>query len=716
MSVSEERLEEVAELASDGPSALDDDDVADLLAALTADGRDLDRDDTAENALEALVEASEPAELYDLFSPEQLAAASGHEDRGITYAVGEAFELLIEVAPAEVSAVHETVIDNVENEFPGRSAVTFLYGLIDAGELGIDAIEPLFERDDNTLRNIGARAVETAADDDTTLIEETMAESALSAVEALTEQATNRRERHKLRENALDALAMIANQHPEAVLDRTVEVEAFVAELDHVDNDLRGSVYDLLAELVTADPTVADHIDAFTTELDDPTRDSSSRYAVLGLLGAIAEHAPTALGSEEQDRYLDLLDDGDVSRHKKRDIATVLGVVGDEDALPALLGYERFDDYDEFTEAVVDVVDREDALDALVACCDHDDPRIRANALSVLAEEYGGAAGVDVVDLCLTRLDDRSEIERWSGTILTVRGLAGDALASLGEESAADLGAASDELLARAETAVADENEDGRNDVEGGILSALETVARTDGSFAERMVADLDSDDPVRREIAADVLRGGSPEVQSTVDLPVGVLVDLLDDENADYDAMHLLSAVGDERPEAVESAIEPVVERYGNVDDYSVSALESALAAFTYHYPERTVGVVDSLGDRCEGRYVSWNVTIALSNLARDYPERVAEAVEPAFEEGLPGDSERAAVLVLTLGDAAPAPLPDDWSAESLSLPDGQNAIRLARLLADVDDERATALLDRLATESESDRASTAACEALGD
>jgi len=157
MSASKERLEEIAELASDGPSALDDDDVDDLLAALTADEWEYDRDDAAEDALEALVEASEPAKLYDLFSPEQLAAASGHESSGIGYAVGDALGLLIGVAPAEVNAVREEVVGNVESSFPENEAYKILTGLIDAGEIGVDAVEPLFEHADNDVRNLAPR-------------------------------------------------------------------------------------------------------------------------------------------------------------------------------------------------------------------------------------------------------------------------------------------------------------------------------------------------------------------------------------------------------------------------------------------------------------------------------------------------------------------------------------------------------------------------------
>jgi len=705
MSVSDERLEEIAELASDGPSALDDDDVDDLLAALTADEWEYDRDDAAEDALEALVEASEPAELYDLFSAEQLAAASGHESPGIGRSVGEAFELLIEVAPAEVNAVREEVVGNVENDFPENQALELLTGLVDAGEIGVDTVEPLFERADNSVRNLAPRVVEKAAEEDGLKIETSMVESTLSTVETLAEQATNRRERNQIRENAFDALVAIASQRPEAVLERTPGADAFVAELDHMNSALRYRLYNLLNELLAADPAILDgRLDAVTAEFDDITSDSSSPGAALEVVGTVAERHADALGP--QDRYLDLLADEDVSSFKKGSAATVLGIVGDASVLPALLGHERFDREDAFHDAVVRIVDREDALDELVAHCDHDDAQIRANALSVLADEYAGTADVNVVDLCIDRLDDRAEVG-----YTNVRTGAADALSSLGEESAERLDDASAELVAEIEG----EYESDEHEITSNLEFALATVARTDESFAAEMVADLESDDDVAREIAVGVLRRAAPDVLSSVDVPVEPVVELLDQDR--YDAGHLLGAVGDERPAAVEPVIEPVVEQYGDVDDSGiVGALDSALASFTYHYPEQTADAVEDLAEWCEGTYVSSSVVVALSNVARANPERVADTVTPVVGDDPAEWPEGIEPLMFVLGDAAPAPLPDDWSAESFSLPDGQRATRLARLLADVDDERATALLDRLATESESDRASTVAREALGD
>jgi hypothetical protein len=529
-----------------------------------------------------------------------------------------------------------------------------------------------------------------------------MVESALATVELLAEQATNRRERHQIRENALDALTEIASQRPEAVLERTSGAETLLAELDHVDSSLRKRLYELLNELLAADSTTLDgRLDAVTAEFDDPTSYSSSRGAALEVVATVADRHADDLGP--QNRYLDLLADEDVSIYKDEHAAKVLGIVGDASVLPTLLGHERFEREDAFHDAVVRIVDREDALDELVAYCEHDEALIRANALSVLADEYAGTAGVNVVDLCLDRLDDRAE-----PGYQNIRILAADTLSSLGEDSVERLADASGELVAEIES----EYESDEQEIASNLEFALATVARTDESFAEEMVADLESDDDAQREVAVGVLRRAAPDVLSSVEVPVEPLVELLDEDR--YDAAHLLGTIGDERPGAVESAVEPVVERYEAADDYH-GGLRNALASFTYHYPEQTVDAVDALAERYAGSFRSHLVAIALSNLALSHPERVAGAVEPVFDEETDDRPSTYPLLVLVLGEASPAGLPADWSADAFSLPEEENALRLARLLADVDDERATALLERLETETEDERASAAASEALG-
>ncbi|RLM57314.1 hypothetical protein DVK02_05940 [Halobellus sp. Atlit-31R] len=719
--VSEARVDAIAEKAAATPEDVSQSELEELLAGLgRVDEYSVQR--TAGEALETLTEELPSAEVARLVDAEVIEAVFGTIDgsAGGRSGFGALLSAVCEEEPDLVRSFSREIGHAVGDDVRENTAKEILGSVLDADGLA-DAASAFCNADSAGSRNLGVRLLEDLAGRGYD-VEEAEPEAVEPYVPDLWDRAETARESYQVRKNAVDALAEYADSFPEQFTD---SVDRVAAMLQTTGPRVRSDLLDFLAVIAEHDPAAVEPaVSQVRTEFNDTTGTPSTRSSTIEVVAALADEYPAA--GRPVGPFLARIEDDGV--RFDGDSARVVAAAGAPEHVTALLAAGEFD-----TESIRRLYDRADedgaatVREILERQSRAGSPHVRYRALRTIVNELHGEFE-DPASLYLEALDDDAENEE---NYESVRDTAADGLAVTAREDPERLTGSTARLFDELESAVLDD--DARHDHKLGTV--LGRLARHDDDIYAAVVEALERDDRAANAAALEVLHRPpvAGQYPDAFDDPVPELLRFVPDSASDSqrdlsaDAVRALSPLASVRPETVEAAVDPVVERIAESEN--PSSFAHVLAGLAAEYPDELVSVLDRVADSYADSYTgdyrfdNTGDALVLAFLALEHPETVSDAIAPLV--GRERDRQPPSLPLVRLAAGADVEsVPDEWAAPEsdeglaallLDPRTEQKQFLTTRLLGSIAYEPATPLLEAVvAEEAQSQRVERAAAAAL--
>lgn len=676
--VSEDRIEEIAEVVESDPSDVDADELAILLEGSIHS--DFDVRSPAGDALEELVEELSESAITERFDVDLLRGRLTTEDVSAGNALSTVLETLAETNPAVIQELRPEIREGVGGYLKESTMKGVLCTVLDVETELVEEARILMAADNSTARNIGVR-ISTEVAGRGYDIDETSPDAVESALPDVWDVLKNSRENSKPRENAASALATHAEARPELYTDRMDEVAEV---LQTTESKIRYDLFDLPQAIAEHDPdAVAPLAPVARREFEDKTGTGSTRSAAIELLSTLADTHPGVITS--LDPFVERVEDPTIRYDD--DAASVVAAVGGPEQVQALFGAGKFGP--ELIETLVEGSDdetRASVREEIRALVTDDDALTRRRAVAVIREVFHEELD-DPAAIYLDRLDD-DDTEGYS----TVRSEAVTGLRRVVSESPDRLVGSSDRLFAAAEATI-DADDYSFSD----LIEVLSGLATADGEIYARVVDDIDADDEATRYVAIQVLSEAATAYPPELPDPVPRLLDLYGDtEDREYKLDgYIRTALGGltyVRPDAIEPAADRLVEWYEGVDD--TSGWRRTIADFASAYPEVPVALVEALAEDYvddytgEYSYDDKELAVGLGHAALQDPERVRSALDSVLNADADEQPESLPLVSIALGDddAVPPEFAEEDGWLGGELLDPYNERRQLRLIGLVD------------------------------
>lgn len=706
--LNQDQIESIAETVESDPSNVSENDLETLLHGI--EHSDYKIESAASDALEELVDNWSDERILEYFNTDlldgRLQADSVTGGRALSNVVGT----LAENEPEQVRPIGRQVGLGTGAHFHESDAKEALCKVFTTDELASEA-EALINANDSTPRNVGVRIVKELGAEGYEL-DETDPDAAEAVLPAVWELARNRRENSKPRENAIEAMSSHAQLQP---VDHVDNVGEIIELLHTTKSRTRSALIDYLIIIAEHDPdTVVPTVPLVRREFDDKTASYGTLSSAAELIAQLVESHPVV--APPLDPFVQRIKD-EGNGHDEDDVK-IVAAAGEIDHLKTMLTAEKY--IPKFGANLADSL-KDDSIvfEELQDLCFADDPGIRYNAVSTIVEEFNDRVNVPV-SLYLDLLEDDTD-----PIFPTSHDIAGKAREGIEKLASTDPDQLVDAVPKLREALQKSFSEGDRYSV--SLSRALGHIARADQDTYAQLAEDLTNGDEYVQCAAVAAISGETEVYPAEFDDPVPALLDIY---HSHYDGDisiggEVLSALGGlaySRPDALEGAIDFLLERYEENED--VSGFRRYTADFAGEYPSELTELIEELAnnytDAYSGDYKhdASKGAIALAHLARDSPEEVREAVAELAER--PPDERPPSFPLIHAGLGDHDEVPSTWSEEDGWLSDQlvngseRTKLKLMRVLAKSDytpvkellatvrdDESATDFVRQTATEA---------------